>query len=249
MIGMVATLGRGGPGAAIEVTSVWDFLIKGGIMMIPIGICSLVVVAVVVERLVVLRRSSVVPAGFERGVSKALDEGGRESAGTYCRRHDSPISRVIAAGLAHFGRPLQYVERHVSSAGEHEVFGLRRRLRVLSVITAVAPLMGLTGTIFGMIKAFQTVALSGEALGKTEMLAEGIYEAMITTAAGLLVAIPTLILYHWISGKIERLVREMDGICVRVAERIATGDGAGHMSLAGEGEEGDAAAVRAGAAG
>ena len=81
---------------------------------------------------------------------------------------------------------------------------------MLSVIASITPLMGLLGTIFGMIRAFQTVAASGEALGKTEMLAGGIYEAMITTAAGLLVAIPVLICYHWISAKIDTLVMDMD---------------------------------------
>jgi biopolymer transport protein ExbB len=87
-------------------------------------------------------------------------------------------------------------------------------MRVLSVIAAISPLMGLTGTIFGMIKAFQTVATSGDALGKTELLATGIYEAMITTAAGLLVAIPALILYHVISARVDRLVAELDETCI-----------------------------------
>ena len=81
---------------------------------------------------------------------------------------------------------------------------------MLSLLYSVATLLGLLGTILGLIEAFQTVALSGEALGKTELLAKGIYEAMITTAAGLFVAIPTVIAYHWISSKIERLVGDMD---------------------------------------
>jgi biopolymer transport protein ExbB len=92
---------------------------------------------------------------------------------------------------------------------------------VLQVIGAIAPLLGLLGTIFGMIQAFQTVATSAEALGKTELLAKGIYEAMVTTAAGLLVAIPSVIGYHWISAKIETLVAEMDRICVDLVERVA----------------------------
>ena len=87
---------------------------------------------------------------------------------------------------------------------------MRKYLRVLSVIAAVTPLLGLLGTIMGMIRAFQTVATSAEALGRTELLAQGIYEAMITTAAGLSVAIPVLIVYHWISGKVERLVADLD---------------------------------------
>jgi len=103
------------------------------------------------------------------------------------------------------------------------VLKLRKYLRVLAVIASIAPLMGLLGTIFGMIQAFQTVAASGSALGRTEMLAMGIYQAMITTAAGLLVAIPVLIAYHWIVAKIERLVMEIDQMTVEFIEAHAAG--------------------------
>jgi biopolymer transport protein ExbB len=92
---------------------------------------------------------------------------------------------------------------------------------MLAVIASIAPLLGLLGTIFGMIDAFQTVAVSGEALGRTESLAKGIYQAMITTAAGLMVAIPVLIGYHWLAGKIDRLVGEMDRMTVEFVEQHA----------------------------
>lgn len=211
----------------VSVTSVWDFLLKGGIMMVPIGVCSLIVLAVTVERLVVLSRRRVAPEGFGDALREELKRGApRDHAVDYCKRDGSPLARIAQAGVEQMGRPIGAIEKHMASAGEHEVYDLRKRLRVLSVITAAAPLLGLVGTIFGMIKAFQTVALSGEALGKTELLAKGIYEAMITTAAGLLVAIPSLIVYHIIAGRIERLVREIDREAVDLAERIAEAGGA-----------------------
>ena len=132
-----------------------------------------------------------------------------------------PVANVCLAGLRRLGGSRELVERHIQEAGRREVIRLRRYLRVLSVIAAVTPLMGLLGTIFGMIRAFQTVATSGEALGKTELLAEGIYEAMITTAAGLLVAIPALIGYHWISARIEQLVAQMDQMTCEFVEDYA----------------------------
>jgi len=196
------------------VNTVWDFVIKGGVMMIPIGVCSLVVLAVVAERMIVLRRRGVVPKGFADALAKHLGKGHRKQALVYCREDGSPVARVFEAALSRMEQSPERIEKHMAAEGEQQVFLLRRRLRVLSVITAIAPLLGLVGTIFGMIRAFQTVSVSGEALGKTELLAEGIYEAMITTAAGLLVAIPTLVLYHWLHAKVERLAREINSLAV-----------------------------------
>ncbi len=220
--------------AAAGAISIWEFVLKGGVMMIPIGVCSLVALAVVVERVMVLSRPRVLPSGLIKKVTDALDSGGAdriEHAMEVCRKDDSPLSRVLAAGVRRLGRPVELVEKALSDAGEWETLQLRKRLRVLSVCASISPLLGLTGTIFGMITAFQTVAISGEALGKAELLAEGIYEAMVTTAAGLLVAIPALICYHWLSSKIERLASGMDRAAVDLVERYAE-PAAGHAPIA-----------------
>lgn len=227
MINTLAQAATDADTASMAVGSVWDFVLKGGWMMIPIGICSLVVLAVSVERAITLRKQDVIPDDFERGLLPTLDGGLRtkRDAEAYCERSDTPISRIVLAGVERIGRPMETIEKHMTSTGEHEIFRLRRRLRALSVVAAIAPLLGLVGTIFGMIKAFQTVALSGDALGKTELLAEGIYEAMITTAAGLVVAIPALVLHHWFAAKIENLTRLMDAVCISVVEAISGATG------------------------
>ncbi len=208
--------------AASGSTSLWELAKKGGPMMIPIGICSLVALAVVFERMVTLRRTNVIPTGFMKGLKKTLSETGgeREAVLAYCNKSKSPIGRICAAGLNRAGRSIETIEKRITEAGEHEILRLRKYLRSLAVIASVSPLLGLTGTIFGMIRAFQTVAFSGEALGKTEQLAEGIYEAMVTTAAGLLVAIPALIFYNWLSSKIDRRVAEMDHVSIEFAEEF-----------------------------
>ncbi|MCA9299685.1 MAG: MotA/TolQ/ExbB proton channel family protein [Phycisphaerales bacterium] len=191
------------------VNSIMDFVIKGGPMMVPIAICSMVALTVLLERLLNVRRSRVIPRGFMKGLREAIAVD-RAHAIAYCEKSGSPIANVLLAGLKRFHEPTETFERHIREAGEREIFKLRKYLRVLAVIASITPLMGLVGTIFGMIKAFQTVATSGEALGKAELLAEGIYEAMITTAAGLLVAIPALVFYHWLTSRIERMVFEID---------------------------------------
>ncbi|MCP3903013.1 MAG: MotA/TolQ/ExbB proton channel family protein [Planctomycetes bacterium] len=209
---------------AVRIDSVFDFVMKGGIMMIPIGLCSLVTLTVVIERLVSLRRRRIIPAGFLPGLQKRLDGAGDlPGALAYCRKDGSSVARVFEAGIRRLGGPIDVVERNIQEAGQREVLGLRKHLRVLSVIAAVSPLLGLLGTIFGMITAFQTVATAAEALGRTELLAKGIYEAMITTAAGLIVAIPALVCYHWLSAKVQKLVMEIDAMSYEFVEDRATG--------------------------
>jgi biopolymer transport protein ExbB len=250
-VAVAQATGDGGGAASSDasIQSVWDFVTKGGLVMIPIGLCSLVAFTVVVERVVSLRRSQIIPADFFPGLSGKLDNGhtDRDKAMDYCKEHPSPVANIFIAGIKRLGQPAEVVEKHIQEAGEREVFKLRKYMRLLSVIASIAPLMGLLGTIFGMIAAFQTVASSGDALGKTELLAKGIYQAMITTAAGLMLAIPVLIAYHWIAGKIESLVAEMDRLTVSfMEERVDVAPATAVMVLqrsvvAGVSAEGDAA--------
>lgn len=207
-------------GSAVQVQSVWDFIVKGGPMMIPIGLASLLALAVVIERALSLRRGRIIPAEFLPGLESRLGErsGDVAEAVRYCREDGSPLASIFIAAIRRLGEPIERIEKHVAEAGRREVLKLRRFLRTLSVIASITPLMGLLGTIFGMIRAFQTVASSGEALGRTELLARGIYEAMITTAAGLIVAIPVLIAHHWLAARIQRLVLDIDQMTVDFIE-------------------------------
>lgn len=210
--------------SALRIESVWDFVVKGGPVMIPIGICSLVALAVIVERFVTLRRTRIIPPGFLPGLKASLAQGqkSRAEALEYCRANECPVASIFACGIRRLGEPTELLEKHVQEAGEREVTKLQKYLRVLSLIASISTLLGLLGTILGLINAFQTVAASGEALGKTELLAKGIYEAMITTAAGLFVAIPVVIAYHAIAAKVQRLVSEMDQMTVDFLEQYGT---------------------------
>ncbi len=209
------------PAPASQLPSVLDFALKGGPVMIPIAIFSLVGLAVLVERLVKLRRRVVLPPGLVDQLRPLLEQrGDTRAAVQVCQTNPSPLARVLSVGIRRLGEPEEALTRHIQEAGEREIPILRSRLRMLAVIASVAPLLGLLGTILGMITAFKTVAASGDALGRTELLAQGIYEAMITTAAGLVVAIPALIAYHWLSSRVELLVAEIDRVTVEFIEEF-----------------------------
>lgn len=208
------------PPPASIVATVWDLILKGGILMVPIAICSMIGLAIAIERAVSLRRSWVVPPGFVDAARAALREG-PDRALALCRAQPSPMARIFAAALQRWHRSPADVEKQIIDAGLREAALLRSNLRGLALIAAVSPLLGLLGTIFGMITAFRTVAESAEALGRTELLAGGIYVAMVTTAAGLIVAIPAVVLHHWLSAKVDRLMLVMDEACIELADQHA----------------------------
>lgn len=190
------------------ITSIWDFVQKGGPAMILIALCSLVALAVVVERALLLRKSVVVP----RRLLADLEAAGGDTSRAIdaCNASASPLGAVILAALQRRGQTAEVVQKAMEDAGKREVIRLRKRMRLLGGLPQIATMLGLLGTIFGMITTFQTIAFAGQSLGKTELLAKGIFEAWTCTAGGLLVAIPTLIAFHTLMGRIEGLMVELD---------------------------------------
>jgi len=204
--------------------SLLDLLLKGGPLMYPLAICSIVMIAFAIERGFGLRRSKILPDTTMRCIRRAIDEAPtavdpqklmRELA-----QHDDPLARVTVSGLRKAHRPLPEIEKAIEDAGERESSAIRRNCRVLSIVASIAPLLGLLGTVTGMIRAFMTVAGRAEALGRTELLAAGIYEALVTTAVGLAIAIPALVCYYIYAEKIEALVSEIDSISEELVVRL-----------------------------
>jgi len=189
--------------------SVWDFAVKGGPTMIVIALCSLVALAVIVERLLITRRRAVIPSELVPSLKAAADPA---RALDLCRASGTPIANILFPAIRHRGDSLEAMQKAVSEAGRREIVRLRHRMRLLGALPQVSTMLGLLGTILGMIKTFQAVATSGQSLGKTELLARGIFEAWANTAAGLLVAIPVLIAYHAILGRIDARAAELDRI-------------------------------------
>ena len=195
----------------------------GGLQfMIPIGLCSLLGLTIIIERSISLRRRAIIPRTFMPGLKAVFhhDSGDRAAGLDYCRSDGSPIARVAAAAIRKLHKPQETVERAIEDAGGIEVLRLRRYLRLLYGVSAVAPMIGLLGTVWGMIKAFQVAAVAG--LGKAGLLAEGIYIALVTTFAGLVVAIPVLMFYYYFQGKIDDMVHEMNDVSIDFLDHYVT---------------------------
>lgn len=167
-------------------------------------------VTVAIERAVATRRIRVLPGEFLIEV-KSLSENSQAGIGLFeelCSRWDVPVARVLEAGVLRCQRPLPEIEKSMEDTAMREMATLRSGIRPLATVGSVAPLVGLLGTVVGMIVAFRTASQAG--LGKGEQMAEGIYLALLTTAAGLTIAIPTLLLSAVFNSKVERFFREMD---------------------------------------
>jgi len=203
-----------------------ELLHKGGLQfMIPIGLCSLLGLTIIIERLFALRRSVVMPKTFLPGLKGVFRHEGkdRQAGLDYCAADGSPLSRVVAAGIRKLHKKSEEaVENAIEDAGALEVDKLRRNLHLLYGVSAVTPMLGLLGTVWGMIEAFQVASIVG--LGKAESLATGIYQALVTTFAGLVVAIPVLILYYYFLGKIDQMLHEMNDVTTDFVDHYTAGE-------------------------
>ncbi len=195
----------------------------GGPMLIPILGCSVLLLMFVFERAIALRRSRVIPRHFVKRFLHQLDEGQLkpEEALDLCDENSSPIAEVFAAAVKKWNRPSVEVEQAILDTGERVANGLRRYLRLFNGIATVSPLLGLLGTVLGMISAFNAIA-TADAMGRPEQLAEGISQALLTTAGGLSVAIPAFIVYLFFTSKVDRLVIEIDALGQELVQSIAS---------------------------
>jgi biopolymer transport protein ExbB len=207
------------PGAGkATLASLYEMILAGGPMMVPIGICSIVALGFLVERLAALTPTRLVPSNFKEGVSAALELGDKQAL-AYCeQRPKAAIARVFAVALRRWDEPRVEVERAAEGAGGREIGQMTRRLRAFAVITTIAPLLGLLGTVIGIIQAFQVLSLQ-KGLGKPEMLAGGISQALVATAAGLCVAIPSQVAYYWLRSKVERFAGDLETLFAEVIGR------------------------------
>ncbi len=204
--------------AAPPSMSMLELFERGGWFMLPIVLASLVGLALIIERLISLRKDKIIPPRLLDQLKDTYKPGQEDrSAGlNYCHANASPLARVLAAGIGKMHRDEQTVEQAIEDAGANEIAKLKRNLRGLFAVGSIAPLLGLLGTVSGMIKAFQVASVKG--LGKATSLAQGIYEALVTTYAGLLVAIPVLVFYYYFLGKIDRIVSEMNDLSIEFVE-------------------------------
>ncbi|MFP6900234.1 MAG: MotA/TolQ/ExbB proton channel family protein [Opitutales bacterium] len=203
-------MAQGASAAPDDDNTMFGLIKKGGPVMIPLGIASVLALALGIERFISLKKERVLPEGFisEFGEAWASDPSG-EAAEAVCDDSTGTCAHVFKAGIQWRSQGHEAIGKAIEDAGSREAEKMKRSVRPLSVIAGVCPLLGLLGTVYGMIDAFQKTADAGGA-AKTSELADGIYQALISTAAGLTIAIPVLLLFQWLSTRADRAIDHLD---------------------------------------
>jgi biopolymer transport protein ExbB len=185
-----------------------EILINGGPVMIPLGILSLVALAIIIERLWVLRRSNFLQSSTVQTLSGLLAGDKFQGAVDFCRRHPGPFTDLVIALVENRHAPYEELKEILEDTGRLQLMGLQRGLPALATIVAGAPLLGLLGTVIGMIKIFSVVATAGS--GITEQLSSGISQALITTATGLVIAIPALFTHSYLEARAVMILSDIE---------------------------------------
>ncbi|WP_303851891.1 MotA/TolQ/ExbB proton channel family protein [Seleniivibrio woodruffii] len=199
-----------------------ELMQKGGVLMYPIVLLSVIALAVFFERLVSLRESNFVPKDFMERLMDKLNNKDIEAAKTMCAENKSSISIIASDILKNLNLPFARLAETAEESGRFQAKRLERFLPTLQAISTIAPMLGFLGTVFGMIKTFMALATYGA--GNAQPLAAGIAEALITTAAGLCVAIPTMAVYYFVRFRSERITTELEKSASRIMNAVVKED-------------------------
>ncbi len=200
--------------------SFFELLMQGGPVMIPIGVCSVIAMACAVERGLRMRSSALGLSDLPQELPAAVHESGIDAGLRLCAQKPSPLANIMSTALARWKEPYLEREKSVEDAGMREVRHLGARLRPLTTIATVAPLLGLLGTVWGMVLAFREIGVR-EGMGRPEALANGISQALITTVAGLVVAIPAQLLFSYYRSRIDRFARRSEDLYHEIGRVIS----------------------------
>lgn len=196
----------------------WELFQKGGPVMYPIALCSIIALAIFLERLWTYRGARRQVHELVRTVEPLVARQAHDEALIVCRRSASPLAPVFTAALRAAGRPRELVKAVTEESGQRQAVPLTRFLGLLSTIATLSPLLGLLGTVTGMIQCFNVIAAEGG--GSPATLGSGISEALLTTAFGLIVAIPVILAHRFLSSRVERLVLEMEEASLRLVDLL-----------------------------
>jgi biopolymer transport protein ExbB len=196
----------------------WEIVRAGGPIMWPIILCSIAAAAIILERFWTLQDKRVLPGDLVQKIWHLVEANQINDKIIAALEQNSPLGKVLAAGLTNRHRPREVMMERLEDAGRHVIHELERFLNTLGTIAAISPLLGLLGTVTGIIKAFNAIQAGG--MGDPRALSGGIAEALITTAAGLCVAIPALIAYRYLRGRVDRIVIQMEKQAIRLADAV-----------------------------
>jgi biopolymer transport protein ExbB len=208
----------------MEDMNLFGIIAKGGWLIIPIALCSLIMIAVIIERFLTLRKARINMGSFMIQIQAALKEKNISEAMAICREATGPVASVLLVALEKHKEERAEVKEAMETAASAQLFLLEKYTNVLSTIAGVAPLIGFLGTVTGMIQAFMKIqALGGNV--NADVLAGGIWEAMVTTAAGLSVGIPSLIFYNYFVGRMQKMAFEMERGSAQVLDLLYAKEG------------------------
>jgi biopolymer transport protein ExbB len=196
-------------------TQMLDYIARGGIVMIPILVCSVVALLIIFERLWSLQRKRIFRFDILDTIEQLLREHKIPEATTLCKRHDSTMTRLVLVALLNSDRPKAEIKELIEDHGRQEVPFLERYLTMLGTIASISPFLGLLGTVVGLLRVFDAISQEG-GVTNTAILSSGIQNALITTVAGLCVAIPSLVAYNYFARRAESLVLEVERISLRL---------------------------------
>lgn len=186
-----------------------DLLVKGGYMMIPLYFLFVLAIFIFVERLMILKKASKTPKGLMDQVKMMVQGGNIQQARMICQGEETPVAHMLSKGLERIGSPLKNIEVAIENVGKIEIYKLEKNLGLMATVSGAAPMIGFLGTVTGMIQAFISVAQE-EGMVSPKLLSTGIYEAMITTATGLVVGILAYLGYNYLVSKVSKLVHNME---------------------------------------
>jgi len=189
--------------------SYFDLAIKGGWVMIPIFILSLIAIYIFVERFLTLRNAGRIDQNFMNRIKDYIHDGKVDSAMALCQSSNNPLARMMEKGISRIGRPLNDINTAIQNIGQVEIYKMEKGLAVLASCAGGAPMLGFFGTVLGMVKTFMDMSAAGNSLD-IGLLSNGIYIALITTVGGLLVGIPAYFAYNYLVSKVEELVNRLE---------------------------------------
>ena len=198
------TAGKAGP----QMQSLWDILIKGGVLMIPLALLFVAAVFFFIERLIAIRKAGKIEDNFMSIIRDHIISGNVAAARSLSKNTFHPVARIIDKGIQRIGKPIDAIEKSMDNVGVLEMYKMEKNLSILSIIARIAPLFGFLGTIVGMLQLFKGIAASTEYTANT--IADGIYVKMITSATGLIIGILTFIGYSYLTAQIHRVENKMD---------------------------------------
>lgn len=209
MLAQIVTGSEAAATTADQSISMWSLVMAGGPLMIPLAICSVIAIYIFVERLLTVNRANVSSDAFMGRVKELVLRGDINGAKVLCAQHDTPVARMIEKGVSRIGSPLKTIEASIENVGKIEVFRLEKNLSVLATIAGAAPMIGFLGTVIGMVGAFIAIAQE-EGSVSPKLLADGIYTAMVTTVAGLVVGIIAYLGYNYLVTRVSKVIHKME---------------------------------------